>query len=97
MLQKPAGSGTGDPRMYSCRALVFADTPYYDLIAKILEALRDANCWMEGRLCLPDSEGDEKVKYVSPYIRAVGRHHSGNIWVATHTEAGRDMLVATVD
>ncbi len=46
---------------------------------------------------MPDSEGDEKVKYVSPYIRAVGRHHSGNIWVATHTEAGRDMLVATVD
>ncbi len=76
---------------------VFADTPYYDLITKILEALRDADCWMEGRLCLPDSEGDEKVKYVSPYIRAVGRHRSGDIWVATHTEAGRDMLMATVD
>ena len=34
---------------------------------------------------------------LTPYIRAVGRHRSGDIWVATATEAGRDVLVETID
>ena len=32
-----------------------------------------------------------------PYIRAVGRHHSGNIWVAAATEADHNTLIEVVD
>ena len=34
---------------------------------------------------------------LTPYIRAVGRHRSSDIWVATATEAGHDMLVENID
>ena len=32
-----------------------------------------------------------------PYIRAVGRHCSGDIWITTDTEVGRNVLVEAMD
>ena len=68
-----------------CSHLVFVDLPEDILIGKILQALHEADCWLEARPCSPDSVGDERVQQVSLYIRAVGRHHSSDLWVATES------------
>ncbi len=64
---------------------------------KILSTLEEADCWFADRPRSPDSVGNERVDHLSPYIRAVGRHRSGDIWIASDSTAGHDMLVATVD
>ena len=59
--------------------------------------MKDASCWLGDRLCSPDLEGNARSTLYSPYIQAVGWHRSGNIWIATETRAGCDMMVETVE
>ena len=68
-----------------------------DLINRILGAMKDAGCWLGDRPCSPDLDGNARSTLYSPYIRAVGWHRSGNIWIATETRAGHDMMVETVE
>ena len=68
------------------------------MITRILKALWAADVCLEERPCTPDTEGAiGGMVRLTPYIRAVGWHRSGNIWVAMATEAGHDMLVETID
>ena len=59
--------------------------------------MKDASCWLGDRLCSPDLDGNARSTLYSPYIWAVGRHRSGDIWIATEMRAGRDMMVETVE
>ena len=61
-----------------------------DLISRILEALWATDICLEERPCAPDSEDTGKVVQLTLYIRAIGWHWSGNLWVATATEAGHN-------
>src|SRR6266481_3607086 len=76
---------------------VFANLSNKELIARILAALRAADVWLDDRPRTPDSEGIEGVDRLTPCIRAVGCHWSGDIWIATTTEAGRNALAETID
>ena len=58
-----------------------------DLIDKIFVVLHDVDCWFQERPCSPGSDGNEVVESLTPGIRAVGHHWSGDIWIATITEA----------
>ena len=68
-----------------------------DLIDKILVAMRDTSCWMEDKLCSPDSEGNPRTGPHPPHIRTVRQHRSGDFWLATDTKEERNMMIATVD
>jgi len=68
-------------------SLVFVNLTSNELIAKILKALREADCWLEDRPHTPDSDGNKVVDRLILYIRVVGWHRSRDIWVATSTEA----------
>ena len=66
---------------------ILTELSNHDLIDKIFEALRDADCWYQERPCSPGPDGSEVVESLTPGIWAVGCHRSGNIWIATITEA----------
>ena len=65
-------------------------------MARIFAALRAAQLWYEDRPLSPDLEGNEEVERLSPVIRGVGWHRSGDIWVASDSEAGRSVLVESI-
>ena len=75
---------------------VLANLTNEDLIVKICDALAHADCWFKIKLRSPNSDGVKELEYIAPRIQAVGRHWSGNIWVAAGTEAECKMLVETV-
>ena len=81
----------------SCDNLVLTNLDNKGLITKILAALKEAECCLEERADMLDSEGWERVTWLTQYIRATGWHRSGDIWVATDTEVGCDVLVAEID
>ena len=72
---------------------VLLDLSNNTLIDKIHAAVTEAECWYEVRPLSPDREGNPDEEYVLPDIRAVGRHRSSNIWIATVTESECDFLV----
>ena len=67
------------------------------MISKITAALRDADVGLPTRPHTPDSEGNGGEEWLTPYIRAVGRHRSGDVWIATATEVGHNVLVERMD
>ena len=75
----------------------FADLSNNELIGKILNALQAVDVCLEHRPCSPDSEGNTRIDCLTLFIRAIGWHRSGNIWIATDTEAGRTVLVEAID
>ena len=77
--------------------LVLTNWDSEDLIAKILDALKEAKCCLEERSCTPGSGSRDRVMQLMPYIRAAGWHRSGDIWVVMDTKAGCDLLMDTID
>ena len=75
---------------------VLANLTNEDLIVKIRDALADADCWFKIKLRSPNSDGVKELEYIASCIHAVGRHRSGDIWVATGTEAEGKMLIETI-
>ena len=75
----------------------FASLSSSELIGKILEAQQAADVWLEERPHPPDSEGNIELERISPFIRAVGQHKSGDIWVTMGTEAGRTALIEAIN
>ena len=80
----------------SCDRPILTELSNRDLIDKIFTALCDVDCWFQERPCSLGSDGNEVVESLMLGIRAVGHHQSGDIWIATITEAEQDWLVDTV-
>ena len=78
-----------------CTHPVLADLSNDDLSEKIDGALMDSGCFFEVKPCTLDHDRDEGVEYVTPRIRAIGQHRSGDIWLVAYSEAKRDFLVET--
>ena len=70
--------------------------PKDKLITKVFTALQEANVWYEDRPSFLDLEGDVGVDHLSPVIRAVRWHPSGDIWVTMDSEAGCNVLVESI-
>ena len=62
---------------------IFAGMSNQDIRQRIIWALQDANIWLEEGRSSPDSNGKILVDWSTPRLRAVGRHCSGDIWVAS--------------
>ena len=75
---------------------VLANLTNEDLIKKIHNTLADADCWFKVKLRSPNLDGTKDLEYLALSIWAVGWHQSGNIWVATGTEAEHKMLVEMI-
>ena len=75
---------------------MLTDMPKDELVARIFAALRAAQVWYEDRPLSPDSEGNVEVEHLSPVIRGVRQHRSGDIWVASDSEAGHRVLVESI-
>ena len=75
----------------------FSDLPNDVLINKIVAAMQNAGVLLENRPHPPGPpEGIERIPQCTPFIRVVGRHQSGDIWIATRTKHGCDRMVTTV-
>ena len=76
---------------------VFSDLPNDVLINKIVAAMQNAGVLLENRPHSPGPpEGIKRIPQCTPFIRVVGWHRSGDIWIATRTKHGCDRMVATV-
>ena len=76
----------------NCSHPVLSELSNDGLLEKINETLMDMGCHFESRPCTPDHDGSVVREYVMPHIRAVGCHHSGDIWLVTYSEAECDFL-----
>jgi hypothetical protein len=72
-----------------------ADLSNDDLAEKINAALVDTGCFLKTESCDPIGDRTKGTEYHMPRIRAVGRHHSGDIWLATYSAAEHDFLAET--
>ena len=72
-------------------------TAGFGLVQTGSQSVRDRTSpTLEDRACMPDSEGNKVIGCFGPCIKAVGRHHIGDIWVTSDTEAGCNVLISTV-
>ena len=67
------------------------------LITRITAALWDADVGLLAQPCTLDAKGNKGAEWITPYIRAVGHHRSGDIWIATAMEVGCNVLVERMD
>ena len=79
----------------SCNHPVLTELSSQDLSDRIYAALREADCWHKIRPISPDSEGSGEL-CLAPHIRAVGHHHSGDLWILVVSEAVRDTLISSI-
>ena len=68
-----------------------------ELIIRITATLRDADVGLPAQPCALDAKGNEGAEWLTSYIRAVGHHFNGDIWIATTTEVGHNVLVERMD
>ena len=77
----------------TCPAL--ADLSNDGLAEKVNVALVDTGCLLKTESCDPIGDGNKGTEYHMPRICAVGRHHSGDIWLETYSAAEHDLLAET--
>ena len=76
---------------------VFSYLPNDVLINKIVAAMQDVRVLLENRPHSPGSpEGIERIPWHAPFIQALRRHQSGDVWIATRMENGHNRMVTTV-
>ena len=79
----------------NCACPALAELSNNDLAEKINGALMDTGCFFETKPCTPCHDRINSLECITPHIHTVGRHCSGDIWLAAYSKAEHDFLVGT--
>ena len=74
----------------------FASLANCNIIGQIHDALAEAECWFGTKEYTLKKDGFDNFETTPPRTWAVGRHQSGDIWIAATSAAEHNMLVQTV-